>query len=121
MEKIVIGAAVIGGLAVYGFYYLLTQKKDNSEGKSEFIKTEKYDILKFSDVMVLSKSLVKDNRILENQKLVIVKVNKDYIITFYDETSSKIIDEKTIKIQCNSIDESLRLAFGDKGMLVIEE
>lgn len=116
MEKVLIGA-VAGGLAIYGLYYFMTQNKNNGE----FLKTEKFDVLKFSDVIKLSKELTKDTGIPQNQKLVLLKIEKDYIITFYDEAKSEIVEGKSIKLECNDIDESLRLTFGDKEMLIIEE
>lgn len=115
MEKIIIGAAV-GGLAVYGFFYMLNNNK-----KTESIEIKKYDILKFSDVVLMAKELTKETGIPENQNLVLLKVNKDYIITFYDNAKSEIVEGKTLQLQCNTIDESLRLAFGDKDMIIIEE
>jgi len=116
MEKIIIGT-VVGGLAVYGFFYLLRNNKNELEN----IETKKYDILKFSDVISLSKELTKETGIPVNQDLVLLKINGDYIITFYDNTKSEIVEGKAIKLQCNVIDESLRLAFGDKDMLIIEK
>ena len=110
MEKMIIGA-LAGGLAIYGLYYLLTHKK-----------VKKFDTLKFSDVMELSKDLIKDTGISQNQNLVLLKVDgKGHMITFYDKVKSEIIQETTIILECNNIDESLRLAYGDKDMIVIEE
>lgn len=118
MEKIIIGA-VVGGLAVYGFFYLL--RNNNNKNELENIETKKYDILKFSDVVLMAKELTKETGIPENQNLVLLKVNKDYIITFYNNTKSEIVEGKMLQLQCNTIDESLRLAFGNKDMIIIEE
>lgn len=120
MEKILIGA-LAGGVIIYGAYYLLKKNNSSKSNFKNYFDTLEYDVLRFSDVLEQSKRMTKDYGISENRKLVLLKVDNDYIITFYDQVTNEIIESKTILLKCKEIDESLRLAFDDKTMIVIEE
>lgn len=118
MDKVLIGV-VAGGLAALGAYLILSSRK--SGDKNNEMKDVNYQILKFSDVVAESKNLIEDQEIPANQKLVLLKNDENYILAFFDTLKNEVVEKKSIVITCTGIDETLKLAFGDKEMLILEQ
>lgn len=102
----------------------------NLNAKSNF-EVREYKFLKFSDVIELSRNFFNKYNISKNEILVVLKLREEqlklfpsdakYVITTYNKVSGEISDSNTIVIKCTEVDETLKLQFSDKDMLVINE
>ncbi|WP_233900866.1 hypothetical protein [Tenacibaculum piscium] len=115
-------AIIILAVVIIAFFIYKFLKKE--EPSLNFEKKE-LDIFKMSDLIQLAKELAPEG-VPEGLVRICLhidaypKVNEgDYVITFYNKNKGEIVDDKTIIIKCNQIDESLKQAFGDKEMLIL--
>lgn len=110
MNNSVIFGISVAVVASATLFFIFNKKKN-------MVKVKKYDCLKFSEVVKLTKEYEDKN---ENESIVLLKKENNYILTLFDNQTNEINQENIILLECNSIDENLSVLFGEKGMILIE-
>ncbi|UVD79271.1 hypothetical protein NWE55_14225 [Myroides albus] len=112
-NRFILGIAI--GIVAVGAGVLILSKKRKT--KQERIK---YDILKFSDVVELASKRNKIENLKEHEIVVLLREQDYYVLTVYDKMSENVLDDNTLIIETNRIDENLLLAFNNTNMIVFE-
>lgn len=106
---------LLGAAIGYGISRIRVKNNQNEE-----FEICHFEIVKFSDIISLSKIISSNISVGSNEILVLLKRDNEFILTYYNENKKQVYSGKSFKIYSNEMDESLRLAFGDKDMIIIE-